>query len=99
MAALLNANGKTRLEELAFLFLRAKRSVPPELQQHASLEHFARAEEAEQESKLVQELENWLSPLSMPLLDTPALKLARRFAGHSQTNRMLRASGSPCNFS
>ena len=29
---LLNAQGKTRLEELAFLFLRAKRSVPPELQ-------------------------------------------------------------------
>jgi superfamily II DNA or RNA helicase len=72
---LLNANGKTRLEELAFLFLRAKRSVPPELQQHASLELFARAEEAEQELKLVQELENWLSPLSMPLLDTPRASL------------------------
>src|ERR1700685_4785304 len=52
---LLNAQGKSRLEELAFLFLRAKRSVPPELQQHASLDHFARAEEAEQEQKLVQE--------------------------------------------
>ena len=72
---LLNAQGKTRLEELAFLFLRAKRSVPPELQPHASLEHFARAEEAEQELKLVQELENWLSPPSMPLLDTPRATL------------------------
>src|SRR6185369_6317737 len=72
---LLNATGKTRLEELAFLFLRAKRSVPPELQPHASLDRFARAEEAEQELKLVQELENWLSPPAMPLLDTPRATL------------------------
>ncbi|HEX3625485.1 MAG TPA: DEAD/DEAH box helicase [Verrucomicrobiae bacterium] len=72
---LLNAQGTSRLEELAFLFLRAKRSVPPELQSHASLEHFARAEEAEKELKLVQELENWLSPLAMPLLDTPRASL------------------------
>ncbi|HUE37017.1 MAG TPA: DEAD/DEAH box helicase [Candidatus Acidoferrum sp.] len=72
---LLNAQGKTRLEELAFLFLRAKRSVPPELQPHASLDHFAKAEEAEQELKLVQELENWLSPVAMPLLDTPRATL------------------------
>jgi hypothetical protein len=68
---LLNAQGRTRLEELAFLFLRAKRSVPPELQPHASLDRFAQAEEAEQEQKLVQELENWLSPPALPLLDTP----------------------------
>ncbi|HVU27056.1 MAG TPA: DEAD/DEAH box helicase [Verrucomicrobiae bacterium] len=72
---LLNAQGKTRLEELAFLFLRAKRSVPPELQSHASLDRFAQAEEAEQEIKLVQELENWLSPPAMPLLDTPRATL------------------------
>ena len=68
---LLNAQGKTRLEELAFLFLRAKRSVPPELQPHASPDRFAQAEEAEQEQKLVQELEHWLSPTALPLLDTP----------------------------
>jgi hypothetical protein len=68
---LLSAQGRTRLEELAFLFLRAKRSVPPELQPHASLDRFAQAEDAEQEQKLVQELENWLSPPAMPLLDTP----------------------------
>ena len=72
---LLNSQGKMRLEELAFLFLRAKRSVPPELQPHASLDHFAKAEEAEQELKLVQELENWLSPVAMPLLDTPRATL------------------------
>jgi superfamily II DNA or RNA helicase len=72
---LLNAQGKTRLEELAFLFLRAKRSVPPELQAHASLDRFARAEEAEQEVNLVRELENWLAPPALPLLDTPRATL------------------------
>ncbi|HXB59682.1 MAG TPA: DEAD/DEAH box helicase [Candidatus Acidoferrales bacterium] len=81
---LLNSQGKSRLEELAFLFLRAKRSVPPELQPHASLDHFARAEAAEQELKLVQELENWLSPQAMPLLDTPRATL--RVVCRAQTN-------------
>jgi len=72
---LLNAQGKARLEELAFLFLRAKRSVPPELQMHASLDRFARAEETEKEQNLVKELENWLSPPALPLLDTPRATL------------------------
>src|SRR5580698_4594473 len=72
---LLNATGKTRLEELAFLFLRAKRSVPPELQAHASPDRFAKAEEAEQELKLVKELENWLSPPAPLHLDTPRATL------------------------
>ena len=72
---LLNTQGKARLEELAFLFLRAKRSVPPELQPYASLDRFAKAEETEQELKLVQELENWLSPPTVPLLDTPRATL------------------------
>ena len=67
--------GKARLEELAFLFLRAKRSVPPELQPHASLDRFARAEEAEQEQRLVKELENWLSPPAPLHLDTPRATL------------------------
>ncbi len=72
---LLAAQGKARLEELAFLFLRAKRSVPPELQPYASPDRFARAEDAEQESKLVQELENWLSPPAPLHLDTPRATL------------------------
>ena len=72
---LLAAQGKNRLEELAFLFLRAKRSVPPELQPYASADRFARAEEAEQELKLVQELENWLSPPAPLHLDTPRATL------------------------
>ncbi|MFZ0826062.1 MAG: DEAD/DEAH box helicase [Verrucomicrobiia bacterium] len=72
---LLKAQGRGRLEELAFLFLRAKRSVPPELQVHASPDRFARAEEAEQEQSLVKELEHWLSPPVLPLLDTPRATL------------------------
>jgi superfamily II DNA or RNA helicase len=68
---LLDAQGRARLEELAFLFLRAKRPVPLELQPHASLDRFAQAEETEREQKLVQELENWLSPPALPLVDTP----------------------------
>ncbi len=72
---MLAAQGKTRLEELAFLFLRAKRSVPPELQPHASPERFARAEEAEQEQRLVSELENWLAPSAPLHLDTPRATL------------------------
>ena len=74
---MLAAHGKARLEELAFLFLRAKRSVPPELQPHASPDRFARAEEAEQELRLVNELENWLSPPAPLHLDTPRATLAR----------------------
>ncbi|MGC9944342.1 MAG: DEAD/DEAH box helicase [Verrucomicrobiota bacterium] len=72
---MLTAQGKARLEELAFLFLRAKRSVPPELQPHASPDRFARAEEAEQELQLVKELEHWLSPPAPLHLDTPRATL------------------------
>ncbi|MGA9450382.1 MAG: DEAD/DEAH box helicase [Verrucomicrobiia bacterium] len=72
---LLNIQGKARLEELAFLFLRAKRPVPPELQPYASPDRFARAEEAEQEQNLIRELENWLSPPALPLLETPRATL------------------------
>jgi len=72
---LLHAQGRARLEELAFLFMRAKRSVPPELQAHASADRFARVEAAEQEENLVTELENWLAPPALPLLDTPRATL------------------------
>ena len=72
---LLAAQGTARLEELAFLFLRAKRSVPPELLPHASADRFARAEEAEQEVQLVRELEHWLSPPAPLHLDTPRATL------------------------
>src|SRR5947208_3674350 len=72
---LLAAQGNVRLEELAFLFLRAKRSLPSELNAHANPERFARAEEAEQEQKLVQELENWLFPSAPPHLEVPRATL------------------------
>ncbi len=72
---MLAANGSTRLEELAFLFLRAKRSLPPELSTHANMDRFARAEAAEHEHKLVRELENWLFPPQTPHLDTPRATL------------------------
>ncbi len=72
---MLAAQGAGRLEELAFLFLRAKRSVPPELVPYASLSRFAEAEEAEQELQLVRELEHWLSPPTPLHLDTPRATL------------------------
>ena len=49
--------------------------MPPELQTYASPDRFARAEEAEQEQNLVRELENWLSPPALPLLETPRATL------------------------
>ncbi|MSU57824.1 MAG: DEAD/DEAH box helicase [Pedosphaera sp.] len=72
---LLNAHGTARLEEVAFLFLRAGRPMPTELQTHANLARFAKVEEAEQEVKLVQALEHWLFPPAAPLLDTPRATL------------------------
>jgi len=54
--------GEPRLEELAFLFLRAHRSPPTELAAHANLRRFAEVEQAEREQLLVRELENWLFP-------------------------------------
>jgi hypothetical protein len=72
---MLAAQGNSRLEELAFLFLRAKRSLPTELSVHANPERFARAEESEHEQKLVRELENWLFPPMPPHLDVPRATL------------------------
>src|SRR5215471_4389437 len=57
---LLAAQEKSRLEEVAFLFLRAKRSVPTELAQYANLTRFKQVEEAAREQQLVQHLESWL---------------------------------------
>ena len=72
---MLTARGNGRLEEVAFLFLRAGRSIPNELQTHANLDRFAKVEEAEHEQKLVQALEHWLFPPAQPLLDTPRATL------------------------
>ncbi|HYG22245.1 MAG TPA: DEAD/DEAH box helicase [Verrucomicrobiae bacterium] len=72
---LLAAQGSSRLEELAFLFLRAHRSPPSELAPHANLSRFAEVEEAEQEQRLVRELEGWLFPQRPVHLDTPRASL------------------------
>jgi hypothetical protein len=72
---LLAAQGKTRLEEMAFLFLRAKRSLPTELSAYANLDRFAQVEEAEQENDLVRHLETWLFPPAPAHLESPRASL------------------------
>jgi hypothetical protein len=72
---LLAAQGKARLEELAFLFLRAKRSLPTELAPCANLDRFAHVEAAAQEQQFVQQLEAWLFPAKPTHLDAPKASL------------------------
>ena len=72
---MLAAQGKARLEELAFLFLRARRSPPTELAGHANLSRFAQVEEAEQEQRLIRELEHWLFPPKPVHLESPRATL------------------------
>jgi superfamily II DNA or RNA helicase len=72
---LLAAQGKARLEEVAFLFLRAKRSLPPELSTYANLERFGQVEQAAQEQQLVKHLEAWLFPSKPAHLDAPRASL------------------------
>jgi len=72
---MLAATGKARLEELAILFLRASRPLPPELSAYASAQRFAEITHAEHEQKILQELENWLFPPAPPYLDAPRASL------------------------
>jgi superfamily II DNA or RNA helicase len=69
------ASGKPRMEEVAMLFLRSNRSLPPELIPHANFERFAEVEQSEKESGFVQELENWLFPPNHTHLDSPRAAL------------------------
>ncbi len=69
---LLNSQNKSRLEELAFLFLRALRSLPTELSAYANLARFAQVEKAAEEQQLVKQLEDWLFPPKPTHLDKPA---------------------------
>jgi superfamily II DNA or RNA helicase len=66
---------KERLEQLAFLFVRARRPLPTELLPHANLDHFAEVEEAEQERQFMQQLEHWLFPPALGHLDSPRAAL------------------------
>jgi hypothetical protein len=72
---LLAAEGKGRLEEVAFLFMRAKRSLPTELAAYANLERFAKVEQAAQEQQLIRSLEGWLFPQRPVHLDVPRAAL------------------------
>jgi superfamily II DNA or RNA helicase len=71
----LAAQGKNRLEELAFLFLRAKRSLPTELSSYANLDRFAEVEKAAHEQQLMKQLEDWLFPPRPTHLDAPRAAL------------------------
>src|SRR6185436_19571306 len=72
---LVGANGQSRLEELAMLFLRANRPLPPELLTHANPTRFAEIEQAEHEQKRLEELEHWLFPPAPAHLDGPRAAL------------------------
>jgi len=65
------AAGPARLEEVAHLFLRSKRSLPTELAGHANFDRFAQQEAATEEQQLVEQLERWLFPPAPAHLDAP----------------------------
>jgi hypothetical protein len=71
----LSAQGRSRLEEVAFLFLRAKRSLPTELTSYANLDRFAEVEQAAQEQSVVRHLEAWLFPPRPAHLDAAKASL------------------------
>jgi superfamily II DNA or RNA helicase len=87
---LLATQGTGRLEELAFLFLRAHRSPPSELAQHANLNRFAEVEEAEQEQKLIRELEGWLFPTRPVHLDSPRASIRVLCKPHADADQPSR---------
>ena len=72
---LLAAQGKARMEEVAFLFLRAKRSLPSELVPYGNLDRFAQVEHAAREQQLVKQIEDWLFPPGPVHLDAPRASL------------------------
>ncbi len=79
---LLGSQSRARLEELAFLFLRAKRSLPTELTTYANLDRFAQVQQAAHEQQVVRQLEAWLFPPRLTHLDAPraSLRVACRAA-------------------
>ncbi len=72
---LLSSQGRARLEEVAFLFLRAKRSLPSELAPYGNLARFAQVEEAAREQQMIQALESWIFPSRPAHLDVPRASL------------------------
>ena len=72
---LLAATGRARLEETALLFLRNNRPLPNELTGYANFDRLAEIEQAEQEQKRIQALEQWLLPPQVAHLDSPRAHL------------------------
>src|SRR5262245_15209243 len=72
---LIAMQGRARLEELAMLFMRAGRPLPPELSSYTSHDRFAEIEEAEKEQQILKEMENWLFPPPPDYLDSPRASL------------------------
>jgi superfamily II DNA or RNA helicase len=71
----MNAAGKERLEELAFVFLRSNRPIPSELTPFANTERLMEIERVEQEQKILRDLEHWLFPPAPEHLDSPRASL------------------------
>jgi hypothetical protein len=69
------ADGRSRLEEVAMLFLRANRPLPTELAGYANVARFAELEQAEEEHRKLSDLENWLFPPAPAHLDGPRASL------------------------
>ena len=91
---LLAAQGRARLEEVAFLFLRAQRSLPTELSAYANLDRFAQVEQAAKEQQLVRQLESWLFRLN-PRTSIHRAPSCGRFAGPSPTRNSRRDTAWP----
>ncbi len=72
---MLTCQGRARLEQLAFLFLKVRRSPPLELSAFANTERFAQAQAAEREQELMRHLEDWLFPHTPAHLDAPRASL------------------------
>ena len=70
-ARVASAQGTSRLEQLALLFLRSNRPIPTELTPHANSDRLAEIDRAEHEARIVQELEHWLFPPAPTHLDAP----------------------------
>ena len=94
---LLASQQKTRLEELAFLFLRARRTLPTELLDHANLDRFAQVEKAEQERSWYR-LEEWLFP-PKPRTSKPRALPSASCASRNRTSNSPRGTGSAFNSS
>src|SRR6476660_4616320 len=72
---LLAAQGKGRLEEVAFLFLRAKRSLPTELAHYGNTVRLAEVDRAAHYQLLVKHLEECRFPPGPVHLDVPRASL------------------------